>query len=219
MVTCCEICGDIIEESWLPRRVWNRHRLKSEQYYLEILGNKGRACIYCGEPSKFNDIAKGYHSICNKKECELKLRSDSAKASKQKLKLDEQKYSQFKIRTSKAVEALWKERARTGEDTEIRQKIFVSQKATISKMSADERSEKFGWMNSPTVSCEKKREVWEKSLGKFHENLTAIERKKYYEYCRSQADKINRVDAVYEEIKLTAKMNNSLSEYFNLANR
>ena len=157
----CEICEEAIEENLLPKHVWNHHRLKSEQYYLEVLRNEKCKCIYCGEPAKFNNLSKGYHSICQNKECELKLRSDSAKSSKQNLKLNKEKYLQFKNRTSKAVAAIWNERARTCDDVEIRQKIFNSRKASISKMTIDERSEKFGWMNSPEVTSETTYRDWE----------------------------------------------------------
>ena len=207
----CEICGE--ECKALASHLWNVHRKTSKFYYDRILKKEKNFCIYCGDESKFDSLSNGYKKTCRNKECEKKLRSDSAIESKRKLKNDEQKYSTFRERTANAVSKIWSSRSEQ-ENLQIREKIRVSQTQTIQKMSDEERSTKFGWMNNSNVTAEEKRSVWEKSLGKYYKSLTSQQLQEHYDKCFSNHNKFIPMHS--DTICITEAVINNLCFEFNL---
>lgn len=98
---------------------------------------------------------------------ERKRRSDGAKRAKARLKANPIAYAQFKERTAKAVAEQWKD----GQITR-RENISKSKRAANALMTHEERRAKFGWMNASHVTAERKRDIWEKSLKKWHDTAS-----------------------------------------------
>jgi len=60
----CKICGK--ECARLATHITNKHKMKSEEYYLKFIGEKGK-CKTCGKDTKFYDLRHGYNKFCNAK--------------------------------------------------------------------------------------------------------------------------------------------------------
>ena len=209
----CKICEHECDDNKLSNHLWNKHRIVSKDYFIGYLGNGVQKCKYCNNDAKLLDLIRGFHSICQDKKCEHLLRSESAKANKAMLKRNEDKFNRFKERTSLAVKKIWENRTKTGEDEIIRKKISKTQKETIATMAIDERKEKFGWMNRPSVTAEKKREIWENSLGKYYENLTDEEMIAHFKKCHSGGKFISTHS---NDVKLSNLVISNLNNFFNM---
>lgn len=96
---------------------------------------------------------------------ERQRRSDGAKRAKDRLKSDPIAFAQFKTKTAAAVKKQWAEE----DQTDRIANISIGKLAACASMTDDERRSKFGWMNAPHVTAQRKREVWEKSLKKWYD--------------------------------------------------
>ena len=139
----CKICDYECVDNKLSNHLWNKHRITSLHYITEYLGHSPTKCKFCTNNAKLLDLVRLFHVICGRKECELKLRSESAAISKAALRRDPKKFDEFRKRTSQAVKQLWAERVLTGEDTLIRQKITNTRRETLNNMTDEQRIEFF----------------------------------------------------------------------------
>jgi len=220
----CLICDKDIEiGKFLSNHLWNVHKVKSFDYYLNILKKEQEKCIYCGNDAKFDNLKKGFYKICSARKCIIKLRSNSAKKSKEKLKADPEKYSIFRERTARAVEQLWKERVEIGSDIIIRNKIGTTIKKNNEKLSKEELNLKYGWMNNPKVTPEQKRNVWEVSLGEYYRNLSKEDKQQLYDKIKECQDKNNLFQTIHSDdvflyIDFDPGLNDRLETFFGISN-
>lgn len=153
MTISCKICENSFSSyRRLCKHVRDAHRLTSQSYYDKHLRCDGEGvCQYCGSPTKFQTIVKGYRSSC--KSCKSHKAKDYRLAQRQ----DPVKHNAFvsKVRVNQS--RIWDERKHTGADKEIRKRIGQSIKATNSTLSDQELAMKYGWLNK--LSHDEK-QVW-----------------------------------------------------------
>ena len=142
MITC-KVCS--IEFSTyrrLCKHVRDAHKLTSRLYYDENVKRDGEGeCEYCRNPTQFQTISEGYRSSCN--EC----RSQKAKDFRSAQRKNPEKHKAFVNKVSQNQKRIWEKRKATGEAGKIRQKIGQTIKSNNSKLTAEQRAEKFAWMN------------------------------------------------------------------------
>ncbi len=120
-------------------------------------------------------------------------RSAGAKRAKARLRADPVAFAQFKERTAAAVTAQW----RQDQTSRIRH-MSIGIKAAADALTSEERSVKFGWMNAPQVTPEKKREVWQNSLKKWHDEASPEVMAQMVERRTLSIIKSDRSDRVYD---------------------
>ncbi len=63
----CEICEhEFINIKALAIHIVKVHKIKSEEYYLKFIGEKGK-CVECGKDTRFNNLRVGYIKFCSNK--------------------------------------------------------------------------------------------------------------------------------------------------------
>jgi len=61
----CKICGKKFKNlSSLSRHIFQAHKVKIEEYYLQFIGKQGK-CLNCGKDTKYLDINNGYRDFCS----------------------------------------------------------------------------------------------------------------------------------------------------------
>lgn len=120
-------------------------------------------------------------------------RSEGAKRAKARLREDPAAFAQFKQRTAKAVSAQWQQ-----DQTSRVKNMSTAMKAAAANMTAEQRRQKFGWMNAAHVTPEKKREVWCNSLKKWHDTAPRAIMEEMIERRTASIMKANRSDRVYD---------------------
>jgi hypothetical protein len=154
-MTQCKLCQRICK-SWgsLSRHIRDNHTdYDSKKYYDTFLQIKPSVCKVCNGTTKFQNINVGYTSTCSHK-C-------GGIFHRRQLTSDETKNANFKSRVSDNQKQIWKSRKQTGTDKEIHRKVgfAISQKNAL--MTADERKQKFGWLNKLTVE---EKQQWVESV-------------------------------------------------------
>lgn len=140
----CAVCSATYKSfKSLSNHINKAHGIKAKEYYDTYIATESeKRCNSCGCPSSFISVSKGYSQYCNK--CS---RSIGAKRFRKELKEDKERFEQFSNKVSKNQKKIWTERVETGESEEIRARIGKTFSKKVSKMSEEERSIKFGWLN------------------------------------------------------------------------
>lgn len=138
----CKLCNTACRSfGSLSKHIRDKHtEYDSKSYYNKFLkqANEGK-CETCNNDTKFININNGYTTTCSRK-C-------AAISNRKKLVADIEKHNLFVEKVSKNQTRIWKGRAQTGEDLEIRKKISNTVKNFNSKLTECDRKNRFGWMN------------------------------------------------------------------------
>lgn len=119
-------------------------------------------------------------------EAERKKRSDSAKLARAEQKLeDPEAYARRCKNTSLAMKKQWSE----VDQSERVDKMTATVRETVSKMTDQERRDKYGWMNDPSVTSQRKREVWQQSLAKWWDSASEDDKAAIY---KKRADAMSK---------------------------
>jgi hypothetical protein len=140
----CAVCDTVFKSfKSLSNHINKAHGISAKEYYDTYIAKESeKHCDSCNGATSFISVSKGYNQYCNK--CS---RSIGAKRFRKELKEDTERFKQFSSKVSKNQERIWTERVETGESEEIRAKIGNTKKETISKLTNEERIERFGWLN------------------------------------------------------------------------
>ena len=140
----CVICNlQYYTVSKFSKHLKHTHIVKLEDYYENYI-EKRPVCAVCESPTVYLSYHKGYSKCCSSKKC-------SAINYRKIQKLDTVKHKIFSDKVSNNMKELWK----LPQDERIT-KIKKTQLETISKMTADERKEKFGWLSKLSEEDKKK---------------------------------------------------------------
>lgn len=145
----CAICSSSVSDiRKLSKHIRDRHDIKSKHYYDTYikLPTEGK-CTFCGEEAKFDDLRNGYKEICTSSECISRKRSIGASKFRSTLKCDKVRYDQFISKVATNQSKIWEQRKITDEYDIICQKIGKKVKKNAKKLTAEQRKEKFGWVN------------------------------------------------------------------------
>lgn len=72
----CEICYKNLNENGLACHLTKSHKFDIKEYYDKYLKKEEEGqCYFCGKPSIFFNLTRGYHRICDSKECLGKTRA------------------------------------------------------------------------------------------------------------------------------------------------
>ena len=135
----CAIC----ESEWptlakMIKHVNNKHRMKTREYFELKIKMPGDGICRCGNPTKFKGM-NGYRPHCSK--------SCACTHNRELLRADADKFRQFKDKVSTNMETEWAERKKLGADVGIWQKISGTMFANSQKLTKEERSDHYGWLN------------------------------------------------------------------------
>lgn len=160
----CKVCNLDIESNYsLSNHIRNKHNISSKKYYDEfcLISNK---CIVCKKETTFINLNLGYKKTCSYK-C-------SAILKRKKLKNDPEKFQKFIKKVKENQSNVWNE---TSDDkkNEIFLKISISLKNNNKKLTKEELSQKYGWLNKLNYQ-ERLRKVNEitNNLTEFYKNAT-----------------------------------------------
>lgn len=146
----CRVCNAIFKSfKSLSNHISMAHGIPAKEYYDNYIAleDENLCKNSCVSESVFISVSKGYKPYCKK--CS---RSIGAKGFRKELKADKKRFEQFSNKVSKNQISIWQERVETGEAEEIRKRIGETNKITISNMTKEERSERFGWLNKVKIS-------------------------------------------------------------------
>jgi hypothetical protein len=168
----CEICNrDVKSFGSLAQHVNKTHNILSEEYYKKYL-LVDCLCVVCSNPTPFINLSKGYQKTCS--------RSCSIKYTRKKLKENPELHKKFTEKVSCNMKELWK-----GDEIGRINRMTKTKQVTISNMSVEERSEKFGWLNSVP---DNKREYYidriQVGLKQWHKDASDSDLKELYEKVR-----------------------------------
>jgi len=152
----CAVCSTTFKSfKSLSNHISGAHGIRAKEYYDSYIATESeKHCDSCGCTVSFINVRKGYKHFCEK--CS---RSIGAKRFRKELKEDEERFEQFSNKVSKNQKNIWAERVETGESEEIRARSRITFSKTVSKMSEEERSVKFGWLNKIEDPKEKKEAI------------------------------------------------------------
>lgn len=73
----CNLCGDeILTNTGFASHISNTHGIKIEEYYARYIKKEHEGeCAYCGKPTTFIDLKRGYHKFCSK-QCSNKYNNE-----------------------------------------------------------------------------------------------------------------------------------------------
>jgi hypothetical protein len=140
----CNLCQRNCK-SWgsLSKHIRDQHSdYDSKKYYDTFIRVGSPVCIICNSPTKFQNINVGYASTCSHKCGGIYHR--------QRLASDETKNYKFKSKVSQNQKRIWNDREQSGKDKDIRKKIGLTLCQQRMLLTADERKQKFGWLNKLT---------------------------------------------------------------------
>lgn len=64
----CELCNGKFESlKGLQAHAYQSHNVKSKDYYDKYLKIEGEGICYCGNPTRYKSITRGYHKYCSTK--------------------------------------------------------------------------------------------------------------------------------------------------------
>ena len=135
LILKCEICGFIAKSKISLTKHLKDHSITPEEYYLQYIEKHG-TCIECAsENVTFINIHDGYKTLCSTK-C-IGIRSRRIQ------KQNPEKETNFRAKISKAVSHEWA----TKDQSERILNMTTSIKILNSKLSTEEKKEKFGYLN------------------------------------------------------------------------
>jgi len=163
----CQICNHSSDNlRKLSKHIRDAHKIKIKDYYDNYIKKcTDGLCVICRQETKYVGIGVGYSKTCSQ--------SCSAKLFRKNLKNDEERNKLFLEKVKNNMKREWEKREANGEKKEIINKMKDTKKETVSKMSIEERKQKFGWINK--LSDEEKKEKTKelvKPLIDFWENAT-----------------------------------------------
>ena len=133
--------------------VYNDHGIKIHNYYDDNIKKQNEnTCMYCGNETHFVSISKGYKQTCKSPQCIKKLRSDSAKKLRNRIKSDVVASGKMSKKISKNQKNIWSKRKESGEDVVIRKKIGETISQNNLNMTKEELSNRYGWLNKKSES-------------------------------------------------------------------
>jgi hypothetical protein len=164
----CHICEETFENyRKLSKHVRDKHEpITVKEYYDTYIKSEcDGICTECGKPTKWLSISSGYRKTCSHKCSCIKKRRE--------LKSSPEKYNRFveKVRLNQT--NIWDKRTQN-EKQKISCKSSKTLKYNNSKLSKDQLSLKYGWLNNLDSEDKKEKiiEIIDKSLKKWWKEAT-----------------------------------------------
>src|ERR1700733_3887195 len=122
----CKICDSNLPSiRSLSKHIRDHHKsISIKKYYDLYCGGPGK-CLVCGKITKFGDLGIGYKFYCSPKH--------ACKHHRKTLKLDVEKFQNFREKVKINQKRIWQERELTGEKQIIMDKVSKKIKETVSK--------------------------------------------------------------------------------------
>lgn len=185
---CC-VCNEIFDNKrkFAKHRLF-KHDLNLKDYYDKFLKKeKDGICVICNNHTKFDKSTNSYKKTCSHKCGGIYFRK--------KLKNDKQKFENFKNKVSIHRKKWWNSLT----DEELKTHLDKTKSSlikTVSKLSSEQKKEKYGYLNKLT-NQEKKFFIENKMLTtgahKWWKTSTEEEKKKIYEMRRQSNIKNNNL--------------------------
>lgn len=148
----CQLCGRECKSggSLAKHLLYNHSEYTTQRYYDEFILTSPPTCVVCDAPiDKFINVTHGYQKTCG--------HVCGGKYHRRKLSADKEKHDKFIQKLSSNQEKVWAERENNGTAKAIREKIGNTITENNSRLTDEELSEKYGWMNKLT---EEEKQKW-----------------------------------------------------------
>ena len=135
IMVACKVCGkEYKNNTGLARHIGEHGIPNIKEYFLMFLGVQ-KYCVVCGLEARFISSVEGFADTCGQSCAMVHYRAN--------LRQNEEKFNRFRSKISLAVTKEWAENDQTVRVTNMKATV----KENNSKMTEEERKERFGWMN------------------------------------------------------------------------